>query len=267
MRLGHTPRWQAGAIPIPVVGNRSHCNPSAAIRIEGLALTDTDIFHMTRTPRLQLLSLSLSFALLHATPVLAQQGVDKVNGNITASAGQTWGDLETVNGSIRIDSGTRIGSAETVNGSIHAGDNVTSKGLETVNGAITAGQRLDASGDVETVNGAITLGKGSRAHSVSTVSGAIELIDTDLSGGIETVAGDITVGAGSHVRGGLKVEKPKGRQSRPQDPPRIVIGANAVVDGPLVFEREVKLYVHRSAKIGPVTGATAHSYDGAAPNN
>ena len=37
-----------------------------------------------------------------------------------------------------------------------------------------------------------------------------------------------------------------------------------MVDGPLVFEREVELYVHNTAKIGAVTGATARCrYDGA----
>lgn len=40
-----------------------------------------------------------------------------------------------------------------------------------------------------------------------------------------------------------------------------MIGPDAVVDGPLEFEREVSLYVHRTAKIGAVTGATARSFD------
>ena len=38
-----------------------------------------------------------------------------------------------------------------------------------------------------------------------------------------------------------------------------------VVDGPLVFEREVVLYVHASARTGAITGATAIRYDGASP--
>jgi hypothetical protein len=33
----------------------------------------------------------------------------------------------------------------------------------------------------------------------------------------------------------------------------------------LVFEREVKLYVHASARIGELRGATAVRYDGATP--
>ena len=50
-----------------------------------------------------------------------------------------------------------------------------------------------------------------------------------------------------------------------QRPPRIVIGPNAVVDGPLVFEREVTLYVHDSARIGKVTGAIAVRYSSPTP--
>ena len=40
-----------------------------------------------------------------------------------------------------------------------------------------------------------------------------------------------------------------------------MIGPGAVVEGPLVFEREVKLYVHASARTGSVRGATAQRYD------
>ena len=82
-----------------------------------------------------------------------------------------------------------------------------------------------------------------------------------LGGGIDTVNGDITVGVGSHVKGGIKVEKPSPHwlpiSFGKRTPPRIIVGPNAVVDGPLVFEREVKLYVHSSARIGSVSGATA----------
>jgi hypothetical protein len=92
------------------------------------------------------------------------------------------------------------------------------------------------------------------------VNGAIGLVDTDLSGNIETTSGDITIGIGSHVIGNVRVNKPSsgwlpivinGNRRKP----RIVVGPNAVVDGELVFEREVTLYVHETARIGKVTGA------------
>jgi DUF4097 and DUF4098 domain-containing protein YvlB len=194
--------------------------------------------------------------------------IDKVNGGITAQAGQTYGDLSTFNGGIDLERGAKVEDVETVNGGIEAGDEVSTRSVSTVNGGIRFGQRARVDGDVETVNGGIFLDRGSNVRrGVSTVNGGIGLVDTDLGGGIETVNGDITVGVGSHVKGGIHVEKPNSRGLRigKRKVPRIVIGPNAVVDGPLVFEREVVLYVHSSARIGNVTGATAKRYSTATP--
>lgn len=197
-------------------------------------------------------------------------GIDKVNGSIDAEAGQTYGNLDTVNGSIRIATGAHTGSAETVNGSIKVADDAHSGGLTTVNGSIHLDARVQVDGGIETVNGGIFVDRGGRvSKGVATVNGAIGLVDTDLEGGIDTVNGDITVGVGSHVKGGIKVKKP-GASWFPisfgkHQPPRIIIGPNAVVDGPLVFERAVKLYVHSSAHIGSVSGATAVRYNGDRP--
>lgn len=195
--------------------------------------------------------------------------IDKVNGSITAESGQAYGDLSTVNGSIRVEAKATIQDAETVNGSIRVADDVRSGGLSTVNGSIHAGARVRIDGAIETVNGGIFINRGGNVRSgVATVNGAIGLVDTDLGGGIETVNGDITVGVGSHVKGGIHVEKPGKnwgiRLGKPKVP-RVVIGPNAVVDGPLVFEREVTLYVHQSARIGAVSGATAQRYNTASP--
>ena len=122
-------------------------------------------------------------------------------------------------------------------------------------------------GDLETVNGSVFVDHGGRVDGdIETVNGSIGLVDTDLAGGIATVNGDITVGIGSHVRGGITVEKPDNTwfpfSFGKRDPQRIVIAQDARVDGALVFEREVKLYVHSTAEIGPVTGATAVRYEG-----
>jgi hypothetical protein len=67
---------------------------------------------------------------------------------------------------------------------------------------------------------------------------------------------------GSHVRGGIRVVKPNMQwiEIRKKRNPRIVIGPNARVDGPLVFEREVELFVHTTARTGPITGATAQRF-------
>lgn len=220
----------------------------------------------TRRPRFHT-ALAVSLALACAAPAFAQDDIDKVNGSITAEAGQTYGDLQTVNGSIRIEAGSRTGDAETVNGSIRVADNVVTGDMGTVNGSIRTGKQLQANGDIETVNGSVFVDRGGNLRGVSTVNGSIGLVDSDLSGSIETVTGDITVGAGSHVKGGIKVEKPTSNwmpiSMGKRKPPRIIVGPNAVVEGPLVFEHDVKLYVHDSARIGSVTGATAVRYSGA----
>lgn len=196
-------------------------------------------------------------------------GIDKVNGGISAESGQAYGHLTTVNGSIRLRAGTQAADVETVNGGIYGESDVRARSLSTVNGGIRLGLRAQVDGDVETVNGGIFIDRGSRVRGdVSTVNGAIGLIDTAVGGGIETVSGDITVGVGSRVKGGIRVEKPgrvMGISLRKPRAPRVVVGPGAVVEGALVFEREVRLYVHQSARIGSVSGATAQRYAGAPP--
>lgn len=215
------------------------------------------------TPR----ALSVFVACLLAAPAVAQTNVEKVNGGITVDAGETMGSLETVNGSIRIGARAVTRSVETVNGGIKVGAHARTGALEAVNGSIRVEEGVQVSGDVETVNGSVFIGRGGRvAGGVETVNGAIGLVDADLTAGIATVNGDVTVGAGSHVRGGIHYEKshswinytPKNARKKPN--PRVIVGPNAVVEGPLVFERKVDLYIHSTARTGAITGATAVRY-------
>ncbi|MFC7520111.1 hypothetical protein ACFQS6_24760 [Xanthomonas populi] len=133
--------------------------------------------------------------------------------------------------------------------------------ISKVNGRISA-EAGQVDGALDTLNGAIEIGAGAQTKSVESVNGSIGLLETDLGTGIETVNGDITVGVGSHGYGGIEVTKPNVSFSfKPSRKLRVVIGPNAVVDGPLQFEREVSLSVQRSAKIGAVTRATARRFD------
>lgn len=213
----------------------------------------------------QRLALALSLALFTVAPVaLASDDHSKVNGSIDIAAGEVAGDVETVNGSIDIATGARVEDAATVNGGIDVGDDVHASSVSTVNGDIQIGTGLQLDGDVESVNGGIFVDRGSRiGGGVETVNGSIGLVGTEVVGDIETVTADLTIGADSHVRGGIHYEKPQPTSFsfRKRDP-RVIIGPNARVDGAMVFEREVDLYVHESAKIGAVTGATAVRYEG-----
>lgn len=193
-----------------------------------------------------------------AVPAIAQEDISKVNGSISATSGQRYGDLDTVNGSIRVGDGVEAGDIETVNGSIKIGEGARTGSISTVNGGVRMAARVTASGNVVTVNGSIFADRRSQVGGgVETVNGGIGLVETHVGGDIETVNGDVTVGVGSVVGGGIHIKKPSFSLSlTPNRKPRVIIGPNAVVNGALQFEREVVLYVHDTAKIGPVTGAT-----------
>ena len=78
---------------------------------------------------------------------------------------------------------------------------------------------------------------------VSTVNGAIGLVGTEVTGDVKTVNGDVTIGTGSKVRGGLTIDKPSSNWfpvTINRRSPRVIIGPDAVVEGPLEFKREAQ---------------------------
>jgi cytoskeletal protein CcmA (bactofilin family) len=191
-----------------------------------------------------------------------------VNGAIHVGEGEHAGNLSTVNGSIRVDDNAVIKNAKTVNGSIRVDDNVTAESLSSVNGAVKVGERCRINGDVRSVNGSLTLDEQVEvAGDLGNVNGRIEIDGARVNGRVSTVSGDIWIGADSYVGGGIRVEKPKGFAGNwdKSGIPQIVIGPRATVDGTLEFEREVKLYVSDTAKIGTVVGATPIKFSGKRP--
>lgn len=207
-------------------------------------------------------------ALLLATPFAIAKGpdIEKVNGSIRTEAAQQYGDLETVNGSVEVAAGVVAESVESVNGEIDIGDRASVSLVETVNGSVELGREVTVQKSVETVNGSIDSGVGTKiGGGVGTVNGAIAVEQTEIAGTVSTVNGDITIGRASKVLGGILIEKPHGWWSGKQRTPRVVIGPDAVVEGELRFEREVELFVHDSAKIGSIVGATAVKFSSERP--
>lgn len=193
--------------------------------------------------------------------------VSVVNGSVDIGSNCTVsGQIASVNGSVEVGADSVVGEISAVNGSIRIGENVSVTGpIENVNGRIQLGSRSRVSGPISTVNGSIRLENGGAAEgTVSTVNGAIRLDGAEVRG-VGTTNGDIEVLAGSEVRGRIKVSKPQGVSFGDDDPVRVVIGAESVVEGPLIFEREVDLHVHESAEIGDVEGAEPKIYSGDSP--
>jgi NDP-sugar pyrophosphorylase family protein len=203
-------------------------------------------------------------AALVMVAALSACGMEGVNGPVNIPPGATAENASTVNGSVNVGDGARIKEAVTVNGGVNIGNDVTAESATTVNGGVRIGSNTKIARDVVTVNGGIQLSKGADVSgNVTNVNGGIQLDSAHVRGTITTVQGDIEVGAGSRVEGGIHVDRPEfSTDDKKKNVPRIVIGPGATVDGPMRFEREVKLYVSDTAKIGAVEGATPEMFSG-----
>lgn len=233
---------------------------------------------MRRIPLAVLISALFASVALAGGPELdvVQRGdISKVNRSIHIGDGERAGDIESVNGSITIGDNAIIRTADTVNGSVRIGTNGQAESLETVNGSIRIGAKTVVQQGIETVNGSITLGDDAASlDKIETVNGRIELGARAQAGaGIELVNGDVELKHAARVTGDIVVRKPmmSGWFNNQSKPPRVILGPNAVVDGDLVFEREVELHMHSTAKIsgkqhGPLAGGKVHTFSGDAPN-
>ena len=188
-------------------------------------------------------------------------GASSVNGSVTVGDGAVvTGSVNTVNGKVRIGDDARVEDASTVNGSVKVGANVTAKSLETVNGSIAVGEGGSISGEVSAVNGKISLQQGTVvAANLGNVNGDIEIEGAEVGGSITTTNGDVRLEGPAVVRGDILVEKPSfwSFGNSKNDEPKIIIGPVSVVEGKIILEREVELYISETAQVGGVEGEMA----------
>lgn len=184
--------------------------------------------------------------------------------------------ISTANGDVRIGAGAHVDSIKTVSGEVAVGARaVIKKGIRTVSGGIFVGAGGSVGGNVGAASGPVTLGPGASAKGrVSSVTGEVRLLPgarvagdavtangnivldaASVGGNVHSSLGDIEVGAHSAVGGGIRVKRPRLSQAVAR-PPRVIVGPEATVTGSLVFEHPVELFVHSTARIGEVFGAT-----------
>ncbi len=177
-----------------------------------------------------------------------------VNGAIrVGNEARVEGNLETVNGAVEIGEDSHVGRVETVNGRITLGAGSSAESLGNVNGSIVIEAEARVSGDVRGTSGSITLASGSQVDgAVSTTSGLIRL-DGARAGSVRNVSGGMELLNDCRVDGELRVGSVDRERARV---PEVIIGEGCRVEGPLVFERDVRLRVHESAQIGEVRGAS-----------
>ncbi len=193
--------------------------------------------------------------------------VSLVNGRIEiGSECEVKGEVSNVNGRIQIGSDSRALDISNVNGRISLGDGVLIDGdVSSVNGRIELGRGSRVTGGIESVNGRISASEGVEIKGrVSSVNGAVEMRGSRAEALVTNNSG-IVLDEGAFIAGALTVRKSQGISFNAGSPPKIVIGREVTVEGPLKFEREVELYVHETATVGEITGAEAVRYSGDEP--
>ena len=190
---------------------------------------------------------------------------ETINEDVRISQGRRAASIETVNGLVELEDHAHARSILTINGSIKLGRAVSIQSLESVNGRIQADDDLQVDGSIETVNGNIDLANGARIEeTIGSVNGAIHLHAAYVGGWVEAVNSDFDTGSSSTIIGGIRYRTVRSDQSAARTP-RVVIGPQSVISGPMVFERPVQLLVHESAQIASVAGADPIRFSGNAP--
>lgn len=183
-------------------------------------------------------------------------GESTVNGSISVGAEAVVnGSLDTVNGAIRVEENARIEKAQTVNGSVRIAHGVTAGSVGSVNGSITVGEDVELA-DISVVNGRISVAAGTKvSRNVGNVNGEIEIEGAEIGGDLSTVNGDVTLTGNAVLQGDLTVQKPDGfGWGGDRRKPKIVVGPGVRVEGAIVLEREVELFLSDSAEVGGVEG-------------
>jgi DUF4097 and DUF4098 domain-containing protein YvlB len=174
--------------------------------------------------------------------------LSSVNKSVSASAGESYGD-------VRVGRGASATEAKTVNGSIRVEEEARLGNVSTVNGSVNIAEGVSIEHAASTVNGQIEMRRRSRVGGeVATVNGDIELAGTEVGGGLTTRNGDIDLTDGTRIRGDIHVKESKNWGWKKADPVDVTICGTCVVDGDLRFERPVRLRVESGAKIGKVIG-------------
>jgi len=209
--------------------------------------------------------------------------VRNVNGGIVIGSDCTIsGDVRNVNGAITIGSATRLNALRNTNGAIEMAEGVEAESVQSTNGRIRIGrgsavsadvgntngpielaEDVTVGGSVETTNGPVRIASGARiSGTVSSRNGPIAMTAA-RAGDIDGANGGIELLDGTVIEGGIHVRETRGTDR--SGTPRIIIGRDVVVEGPIRIEREVELYVHESARTGDISGAEPIRFSGDRP--
>jgi hypothetical protein len=192
------------------------------------------------------------------------------NNTVFVPAGMNVKDIHTVNGRVVLERGASARSVSTVNGRVQVeGQGSFAGSVDTVNGRISVTHGGEIGGSATTVNGRIDLDNVAIGRNVESSNGSINLFDVTVGENVETRNGDVRL-ENSVVEQDLIIHS-RYRVSLlwlidiKRDEPEIIVGPGSEIKGSLIARTDVRLYVHESASIGNIVGATPVIYSGNHP--
>lgn len=202
--------------------------------------------------------------------VNSRGNIREVNKSIIIEDGWRVNDVRSTNGRITIEDGAVARNVTSTNGRVViGGSNSRVTDIDTVNGRISAENGGQIDGTVEAVNGRVEFINAAIGRSIRTANGSIHLYSVTVGENVETRNGDIRL-ENTVVENDLIIRKrrPSGLLdflSGSWTDQEIVIGPGTEIKGTLLASSEIDLYVHSTAKINNVIGATPVTYSGPIP--
>ncbi len=207
-----------------------------------------------QTPRLPaFVSLCLASAVLCATGCSIAAGY-RVPDGLTKHRSYT-----SIAGDVEVGRDATIRSARTVAGNIEVHEGGRTGNLTTVAGRVRLEARVRVEGSIKTVAGDIELGEGCTVTGdITTVVGHITMAGGEIQGGVTVENGRLEI-TRTRVTGTIRV-KHSNRDNA--ETPELTIGSGAEVGALVVDEgTDVRLRIHRTAKVGSITGAEVEYFD------
>lgn len=192
-----------------------------------------------------------------------------VNGEVQLAEFAKADEVSTVNGRLTLHGHNSVRSLSSVNGDINGSNSVLVKStIRSVNGDIRLGMQLDAK-EISTVHGRVELA-GGKAEKLKSVTGDMEIQNTQIAQSIETVWGNISLYQ-TDVGTRIRVIKPRqgyGPLTQSKRAPRLIIGAGCEIQGGIELEHPAQVFVHINAALPKISGALlgeVQRFSGASP--
>ncbi len=165
----------------------------------------------------------------------------------------------SIAGEIDVGRQASIRNAKTIAGEINIGEGSRVRGLDSIAGRIQLASGVTIEGSIKTIAGNIKVGRGCTVGgSIETVAGHISVEDSVVKGDVVLRHGELDL-VRTRVMGVVRLKR---HHDNDADTAEITIGPDSEVKEVVVDDKTpVHLRIHRSAKVGPVTGAAAEYYD------